>query len=126
MAMEDNIIIGLYFDRDEKAIAATSEKYGNYCHAVARNILYNREDVEECVNDTYLKTWDSIPPNKPAVLKTFLGKITRNLAFDLYKRMNTEKRGALLISILYCFYGHNYAIIMSKKGVKHYATYYAY
>lgn len=93
MAIDDNKIIQLYFDRDENAIKVTSEKYGNYCSSIAINILGNKEDAEECVSDTYLKTWNSIPPNRPSVLRSFLGKITRNVAFDLYKRMNAEKRG---------------------------------
>lgn len=93
MAIDDNKIIQLYFDRDENAIKATSEKYGKYCNSIAMNILENKEDAEECVSDTYLRTWNSIPPNRPSVLRTFLGKITRNVAFDLYKKMNAEKRG---------------------------------
>lgn len=93
MVLEDNDIIQMYFDRDETAISATSEKYGNYCNTVARNILDNDEDTEECVNDTYLKTWNSIPPNRPSVLRTYLGKITRNLAFDLYRKRDAKKRG---------------------------------
>lgn len=93
MAIDDNKIIQLYFDRDENAIKETSEKYGIYCSSIAINILNNKEDAEECVSDTYLKTWNSIPPNRPTVLRTFLGKITRNAAFDLYKKMNAEKRG---------------------------------
>lgn len=100
MAIEDNVIIQLYFDRDENAIKATSEKYGKYCSSIAINILGNKEDAEECVNDTYLKTWNTIPPNRPSVLRTFLGKITRNLAFDLYKKMNAEKRGSGNITVV--------------------------
>lgn len=92
MAIDDNKIIQLYFDRDENAISATSEKYGKYCNTIAINILGNKEDAEECLSDTYLKTWNSIPPNRPAVLRTFIGKITRNVAFDLYKKMNAEIR----------------------------------
>lgn len=93
MAMEDMDIIQLFFERDEKAIKETSEKYGNYCSSIARNILKNQEDVEECVNDTYLKAWNVIPPNRPKILKAFLGRITRNIAFNLYKKMNADKRG---------------------------------
>ena len=73
MAMEDNEIIQLYFDRDEKAIAETSGKYGSYCSSIARNILKNREDAEECVNDTYLRAWNVIPPNRPVMFRAFLG-----------------------------------------------------
>lgn len=93
MAMEDNDIIQLFFDRDENAIKETSLKYGNYCSSIAGNILKNREDVEECVNDTYLKVWNVIPPNRPTMFKAFIGRITRNISFNLYKKMNTDKRG---------------------------------
>ncbi len=93
MAIDDNMIIQMYFDRDETAIKATAEKYGAYCKTIAGNILSTHEDVEECVNDTYLKTWDAIPPNRPSVFRTFLGKITRNTAFDFYKKLNADKRG---------------------------------
>lgn len=91
--MDDNSIVQLYWDRDEKAIAATSEKYGSYCGAIARNILGNCEDAQECVNDTYLNAWNAIPPHRPEVLSTFLGKITRNISFNLYKYKQAEKRG---------------------------------
>lgn len=100
MAMEDNDIIQLFFDRDENAIKETSIKYGNYCSSIARNILKNWEDVEECVNDTYFKAWNVIPPNRPTMLKAFLGKITRNISFNLYKKMNADKRGNGQISII--------------------------
>lgn len=91
--MEDQRIIQLYFDRDEEAIPATAEKYGNYCATIARNILGTYEDAEECVNDTYLKTWDAIPPHRPGILSAFLSKITRNLAFNRYKHTHANKRG---------------------------------
>lgn len=91
--MEDCAIVGLYWDRDEQAIPATSEKYGRYCTSIAKNILGNIEDAEECVNDTYLNAWNSMPPHKPDVLSTFLGKITRNLSLNRYKYNTAEKRG---------------------------------
>ena len=91
--MEDSKIIQLYWDRDESAIPATSEKYGAYCAAIARNILKNEEDTEECVNDTYLNAWNAMPPQKPSVLSAFLGRITRNLSFNRYKSLHTRKRG---------------------------------
>ena len=91
--MEDQLIVQLYFDRDERAIPATAEKYGSYCMSIAGNILDSREDAEECVNDTYLNAWKSIPPHRPQRLATFLGKITRNLAFNKYKHNTAEKRG---------------------------------
>lgn len=90
--MEDHDIIALYFERDERAIAETSGKYGSYCGSIAMNILASPEDTEECLNDTWLRTWNSIPPNRPNVLRVFLGKITRNLALDRYKARNAEKR----------------------------------
>ena len=91
--MEDNQIIHLYFERSEEAICQTAAKYGNYCHTIAYNILQNIEDSEECVNDTYWKAWGIIPPRRPKRLAAFLGKITRNLALDRYRRYTAEKRG---------------------------------
>lgn len=91
--MHDKEIIQMYWDRNEEAIAATSEKYGSYCQAIAMNILGNWEDARECVNDTYLNTWNSIPPQRPQMLSAYLGKIVRNLSFNLYKKNRAEKRG---------------------------------
>ena len=91
--MEDKQIIQLYFDRSEDAISQTALKYGKYCHTIAYNILHNFEDSEECVNDTYLKAWCTIPPHCPKILATYLGKITRNLSIDLYRHYTTEKCG---------------------------------
>ena len=93
MAMEDEDILKLYFAREEKAIEKTSEKYGSYCRTIAENILESREDADECVNDTWLKAWMTIPPERPRFLKTFLARITRNLSFDRYRKKNAEKRG---------------------------------
>ena len=91
--LEDSGIIKLYFDRNEEAIPATAEKYGAYCMTVSKNILGNNEDAEECVNDTYLVAWNTIPPQIPKILSLFLGKITRNLSLNLYRKKNAEKRG---------------------------------
>lgn len=91
--MEDNDIIRLYWDRNDQAIRETSEKYGNYCKAIARNILNNEEDAKECVNDTYLNAWNAMPEHWPEQLSTFLGRITRNLSFNKYKHDHAEKRG---------------------------------
>lgn len=91
--MEDSQIVQLYLDRNEAAIAESAGKYGPYCHAVARNILESRADAEECVNDTWLRAWNAIPPHRPQVLSSFFGKITRNLAFDMYRKNCREKRG---------------------------------
>ena len=90
--MDDKQILDLYWERSEVAISETSKKYGKYCRYIAFNILHNDEDSEECVNDTYLRAWNSIPPNRPSVLKTFLGKITRNLSLDRYELLNAKKR----------------------------------
>lgn len=92
--MDDSKIVQLYWDRNEQALTATSDKYGNYCITIAKNILGNKEDAEECVNDTYMRAWNSLPPHRPNILSTYLGKITRNLSFNLYKRNTADKRGA--------------------------------
>ena len=91
--MDDAQIVQLYWDRNEQAIHATSDKYGNYCTSIAKNILGNQEDAEECVNDTYLNAWNAMPPHRPSILSTFLGKITRNLSFNRYKHNTSDKRG---------------------------------
>ena len=91
--MKDNEIINLYWSRDEAAITATADTYGNYCYSIAYNILSNNEDAEECVNDTWLNAWKSIPPHRPNRLSTYLGKITRNLSLDRYKLLTAQKRG---------------------------------
>lgn len=91
--MEDNEIVRLFLERNEDALSAASVKYKNYCFAIALNILGSREDAEECFNDTLLKAWDLIPPHKPKVLSTFLGKITRNIAIDRHRQTLAEKRG---------------------------------
>lgn len=91
--MEDTKIIDLYFARDEQAIAETDKKYGRYCFVLANSILSNVQDAEEAVSDTYLKTWNAIPPHRPAVFRLFLAKITRNLAFTRWRGLNAEKRG---------------------------------
>ena len=91
--MDDTQIVQLYWDRNEQAIPATADKYGNYCTSIAKNILGNKEDAEECVNDAYLNAWNAMPPNKPSILSTFLGKITRNLSIKRYNRNTADKRG---------------------------------
>ncbi len=98
--MTDSAIIEMYWQRNENAIEETNQKYGNYCFAIANNILSNKEDYDECVNDTWLKVWNAIPPKKPDRFRIFLGKITRNLSFDKYKRMNAEKRKGEILHIL--------------------------
>ena len=91
--MQDNKIVDLYFARDEQAIAQTSAKYNTYCMNIAMNILHNREDSEECVNDTLLAAWNSIPPHRPENLSAFLGKLTRNFSINRYKANHAERRG---------------------------------
>lgn len=91
--MDDNQIIQLYLDRNEQALTATANKYGGYCSSIATNILQNKEDAEECVNNTYLNAWNSIPPHKPNNFATFLGKITRNLSINRQKHNIADKRG---------------------------------
>lgn len=90
--MDDAQIVDLYFARDESAITETKNKYQNMCFLIAHNILYNREDSEECVNDTWLFTWNSIPPKRPSILAPFVSKITRNTAIDRYRKRNAQKR----------------------------------
>lgn len=91
--MKDNEIIALYWSRDEAAITATADTYGAYCHSIAYRILYNNEDAEECVNDTWLNAWNSIPPRWPERLSAYLGKLTRNLSLNRYKLLTAKKRG---------------------------------
>lgn len=90
--MDDKNIIALYTERSEQAISETDTKYGNYCRTIARNILNDRGETEECVNDTYLKVWNAIPPQKPLIFKAFIGKITRNLALNMYEKKTAAKR----------------------------------
>ncbi|MCM1568730.1 MAG: sigma-70 family RNA polymerase sigma factor [Roseburia sp.] len=91
--MRDEEIMNLYWARDEEAIVQSQCLYGNYCFSIAHHILKNREDSDECVNDTWLRAWNAIPPNRPERLGIFLGTITRNLSFDKWKRKNAAKRG---------------------------------
>ena len=91
--MDDAAIVRLYWERDESAIPATNEKYGSYCRTIAMNILSCREDAEECMNDTWLHAWNTVPPQRPVHLGAFLGKITRNLALNRYQRNTALKRG---------------------------------
>ena len=91
--MTDNEIIKLYFDRSERAIEETNRAYGRYCRYISFEILRDNEDCEEIVNDTYLKTWESIPPKNPPSLKNFLGKIVRSLSINRLEYNNAQKRG---------------------------------
>ena len=95
--MNDIGIVELYFARDEEAIKETDRKYGRLCHNIAYNILQNREDSEECVNDTYLGVWNSIPPTRPNNLMAFVCKITRNLSLKRLEAMTRQKRSAQML-----------------------------
>lgn len=92
--MEDDKIVTLYWNRDERAIHYTDEKYGTYCSSIAYRILGNHEDADESVNDTYLHAWNTIPPTRPNRLSLFLGKITRNLAIDMRRKNSAQKRSS--------------------------------
>ena len=91
--MEDTAIVDLYFARSESAISQTDAKYGRYCYSIAYNILSNNEDAEESVSDTYMAAWRSIPPRRPAVLSTFLGKLTRHISINRWNSRSAYKRG---------------------------------
>lgn len=91
--MDDKRIVELYFERSENAVAQTAMKYGGYCYSIAYNILYSNEDAEESVNDTYISAWNSIPPNRPTVLSSFLGKLTRRISIDKWRKQSAVKRG---------------------------------
>ena len=92
--MVDAHIVELFWQRDETALTEAKSKYGAYCQSIAMNILRNREDAQECVNDALFGAWNAIPPHKPAVLSTFLGKITRRLSFNKRTENNAKKRGS--------------------------------
>jgi len=90
--VEDGKIVLLFFERNEIAIGETQKKYGAYLHKIAYNILNDLQDSQESVNDTYLAAWNSIPPHKPQILSTYLGKLTRRISIDLFRRRNRLKR----------------------------------
>ena len=91
--MEDQQIIELYWARSEQAIRESETKYGAFCLSIARNILSQEQDAEECVNDTWLRAWNAMPPQRPSVLRMFFAKITRNLSFDRVRSRTAQKRG---------------------------------
>ena len=90
--MDDKQIVALYFERSQQAIDETKKKYGSLCKSLARRLLANREDAEECVSDAYLAVWDSIPPNRPLCLTSYIAKITRNIAISRLKHHRAIKR----------------------------------
>jgi RNA polymerase sigma-70 factor (ECF subfamily) len=123
--VDDEKILDLFFAREEEALEAVSSKYGAYCRAVAQGILRNHEDTLECVNDTYLRAWDAIPPARPGVLRIYLGKIARNLALDKYRKNTAAKRGGNTVTILHselndCIPGGNN--IEAKEDAAHITT----
>ncbi len=103
--MEDKEIVALYWRRDERAISESHEKYGSYLMKIADNILKDLRDSEESVNDTYLRAWNSMPPNRPDVLKLYLGRITRGVAIDIFRRRSSKKRA-----------GSQYALSLEELG----------
>lgn len=94
--MEDSKMVELFWNRDPSAIEKADQKYGKYCYAIAYRILCSHEDSEECVNDTWHNAWRAIPPERPACLRSFFGRITRNLALDRYNYYTAQKRNAHL------------------------------
>lgn len=97
--MEDNRIVDLYWTRNERAITETALKYGKYCYTIAYNILYDKEDADESVNDTYLGAWNAMPPHRPSILQTFLGKITRRVSIKKWRDSHRDKRGGGEVSL---------------------------
>lgn len=92
--MDDNQIIDLFWERSEQAISETDIKYGLMCITLARNIVMNHEDAEECVSDTYLSLWNTIPPTRPTIFSAFIAKIVRNLAMKKAAYNNAQKRSS--------------------------------
>ncbi|MBO5415175.1 MAG: sigma-70 family RNA polymerase sigma factor [Clostridia bacterium] len=99
--LSDEAIIELYWNREERAISATDDKYGRYLFTIAYNIVRDELDCEECLNDTYLGTWNSIPPTRPNIFQVFLSKIMRNIALDKYRNKSASKRipSEMIVSI---------------------------
>lgn len=97
--MDDCEIVDLFWQRNECAIDATARKYGTYCYSIAHNILCNREDAEETVNDTYVGAWNSMPHHRPTVLSTYLGKITRRISLNRWRDQNRQKRGGGVVML---------------------------
>ena len=97
--MNDSQILELYFRRSEQAITETAARYGAYCHTIAYNILGSAQDSEECVNDTYYTAWNQIPPQRPGCFSAYLGKLTRNLSIDRFRKNHAAKRGGGQLSL---------------------------
>ncbi len=99
--MEDQQIIELYWKRDEAAVVQTAKAYTGYCHAVAERILQSPEDAEEALNDTWLAAWNSIPPHRPHCLRTFLGRLTRNISLNMVRAKHAQKRSTDAVRVVY-------------------------
>ncbi|MBQ1410356.1 MAG: sigma-70 family RNA polymerase sigma factor [Oscillospiraceae bacterium] len=97
--MNDEQIIDLFWARDEKAILETDRSYGSHCRSVSKRILNSAEDAEECVNDSYLRLWQQLPPEKPNSLGAFLTRIVRNLSIDRLRQLGSVKRGGSAITV---------------------------
>ena len=98
--MKDEEIVELYWERNEKALVETAAKYGYYCKKSAKNILGSADDADECFNDTLLRAWNSMPPNRPSNLKLYLAKLTRNLAYDRFRAFTAQKRGGMETALI--------------------------
>lgn len=99
--MDDERIIDLYWQRNEQAITETDKKYGALCSSIAYGILASPEDTEECLSDTYMATWNSLPPQRPRLLRAYLGRITRNLSLNRMRNGSTRKRGGGELDLIY-------------------------
>lgn len=95
----DEAIIARLFNREQAGLEQTARKYGTYCLSIARRITGNAEDAEECVNDTWLRVWNSIPPQRPASLRLFVASIVRNLSLDVWRKRNTQARRGETVSL---------------------------
>ncbi len=98
--MDDSAIVTLYWERQEQALKETDKKYGPYCWAISYNILKNRQDAEECVNDTYVRAWDTMPSQRPQSLRIYLGTIARNLSINVYRAKTARKRSGAMGQII--------------------------
>lgn len=99
--MDDQALVDLYFARDERAVKETADRYGAYRFSIAHNILGSTEDANECVNDTWLAAWNAIPPHRPQVLQTFLGKLARNISLKKWRAKHADKRGGGELPLVY-------------------------
>ena len=97
--MEDQEIVQLIWDRQEHGLRELSTKYNGYCYSVSYRIVHDAEDARECVNDTWLKTWNAIPPERPRALRGFLAKIVRNLSLNRYRNMHADRRGGGIVNL---------------------------